>query len=873
MEEIIGYFNSAFDYVMADDIWNPLKKVVSFNHGFNNEDNFFELTILTKEYATISELYYYYEHESSETSITLDTLRTPELFQRLSLSKILVVILCRMAKIANVKVTSMAWNVIAAHIFCPLGFVIVDEGKTCDDYLNIGPQANSNALTIYTNLALEHGTLKDPFISSTITKEISENIGLKFKEISRVDGILNYLIFKIEKDPLVMETRRVLNEERKSDKYRFSIRLEKHPETQTPETSIALLRSSDSVLEIPFKVKEDNTMKIIRELDDENFTGVSLYKVLLCVLCNLCIEKGLDLYIYHPVNPEPPDSPVPSLSSQEASLAEMGFTRDRSIRPKPFVSQSNSELGLGGLGDDIAMVFYSEGKNPFTSLNLDLSLLTLPGVSSSESEELKEEFRELKDEIAYLVHTLPLEYQLKLSLVGPLELSQSDQADTARAMNKLISELCIRARKTARSGNVPFETGAVADQVSRIAYDGLIEHSNPDEPRSSSTSGNITRENEYAVSGWRDTIARKLITVNQRDSRLSELLAKSDGEQANSRRTQLRRMLGAITLRVLDEETETEMFHAWSCTVPVDVETSHRGAGGSAVVKYDLHRFTDSPGTDYQAVIDVIRIKGFGFFADNRTSFRVLQSLLSSPRNPNAFGYRVCTSMADSINDVIKGAPPFNRPASIQKYSTILSGESMGCLLLGRMAPSLDKGSATFHFRNPLLLNHELDIPKGVQTFIAYADSADNVVGASRIRRPRSEMHRVCLNREEVVMLPLKGKPCKGGRPSILKAVLGSNHDCMVKLLESNIEAENENSSGGGAPHDLEAEVCLALPDDMILSEEDLASLGADMSDEDDDIPSGAVGGSPGPNNSFSLAAAALLMLAVTVSASIAGAR
>ncbi len=84
-----------------------------------------------------------------------------------------------------------------------------------------------------------------------------------------------------------------------------------------------------------------------------------------------------------------------------------------------------------------------------------------------------------------------------------------------------------------------------------------------------------------------------------------------------------------------------------------------------------------------------------------------------------------------------------------------------------------------------------LDIPKGVTTHIAYAETNDNVVGVSGIRREKSKMRRACFCESEggpnVTLLPLKGTPCSVGVPSVIQITLGRNHECIRDLLKLNI--------------------------------------------------------------------------------------
>ena len=130
------------------------------------------------------------------------------------------------------------------------------------------------------------------------------------------------------------------------------------------------------IVSIPFVITEVDAMTVTREFDVDSFTGdSSLYKVLLCVMCNLCIAHGLNLYVYPRTQESTRDSPpaigVPSLTSQLRSLTPMGFTMDRS---NPFVSRADSEFGVGdptGVAEDIAFVFYSKGKMPFTRDDMD----------------------------------------------------------------------------------------------------------------------------------------------------------------------------------------------------------------------------------------------------------------------------------------------------------------------------------------------------------------------------------------------------------------------------------------------------------------------------------------------------------------------
>jgi hypothetical protein len=365
--------------------------------------------------------------------------------------------------------------------------------------------------------------------------------------------------------------------------------------------------------------------------------------------------------------------------------------------------------------------------------------------------------------------------------------------ETAVTINLQLSKLCVNARKKARTGRSSPDVKAAADRISRIAFSGLV--------------GDGVRERSRA------NIMHGLI--DKKNAALTPYLRRIEGETA--RRTMLRRVLGAMSLFVFgegvadasagdegadagdagNEAAETVMFHSESYTIPVEIE-----GRGSAVVEYKLHRFTDTPGTDYREVTDVIDVSGFGHFASSSTSARVLQSLVVRPGNPGSFGETVCAAMAQSMNAAIeKGRAP-DGSETVRMYSAIFSADSMGCLLLGRMAKSLDPDvlrNATFHFRNPLLLSPTLDIPKGVSTYVAYAETKDNVVAASGVRRAKSKMRRACLDRSggtNVQLLPLRGAPCSEGRPRLMEIVLGRNHSCILELLVLNIKAESAETSG-----------------------------------------------------------------------------
>lgn len=516
--------------------------------------------------------------------------------------------------------------------------------------------------------------------------------------------------------------------------------------------------------------------------------------------------------------------------------------------------------------------------------------LTSPDVGArpSESEVLETQYETVKIRIDELVGKVP---ELKTSLSLPDVVAYpGDPSLTADAMNKQLSALCIGARRKARLGGLTPEIGSVVDTISRTAYSGLIEYPPPGEPSGSSASEEGPAESDDTVSDWRGFIVDEL-SNKRKYADLDAYLAEIPEE--TPRRTRLRHMLGAVSLRLFGgeagesgEAAEDEMFYSGSYTIPVEIETDRPSARGRAVAKFALHRFTDSPGEDYRAVRDLINVDGFGKFADYPTSLRVLRSLILSPGNPKAFGNRVCASMAAKINTVEASSP---------NYSVVFSGESMGCLLLGRMAPLLKTiEKDVFHFRNPLLLNPKLDLPTGVTTHIAYAETEDRVVGFSGLRRKKSKMHQACFNKgkaSKIVLLPLSGAPCTAGGPRMVKYVLGSNHLCIMDLLINNIEAETGKTAGGvtggyapstdGDGGIGDGDVCLTLPGALFLEEEELKALaagaegaGGDSVDvETEEAGAAYAGGSPGPNNGSSFAAAALLMLAVTVSASIAGAR
>jgi hypothetical protein len=249
--------------------------------------------------------------------------------------------------------------------------------------------------------------------------------------------------------------------------------------------------------------------------------------------------------------------------------------------------------------------------------------------------------------------------------------------------------------------------------------------------------------------------------------------------------------------------------------------------------------------------------------------------------------------MAEKINEICS---PNTFSTSVE-YNKILSGFSMGCLLLGRMSSQIVTESTTrFYFLNPLLLKPELDLPTKHTTYIAYADTKDRVVKVSGISREKSKMSRACLNKRDgrdIVMLPLHGEPCRGDSwlSNPLSLVVGKNHLCFDKLLIENILSVNQQTAGGGAEEpepeyhlNEHGDVCVIIPPVLVFNEEDLQNLEAANNvpyqslltegtvGDDHTTHNPVSGGSPGPSNGLSSTAAALLMLAVTLCASFAGA-
>jgi hypothetical protein len=299
------------------------------------------------------------------------------------------------------------------------------------------------------------------------------------------------------------------------------------------------------------------------------------------------------------------------------------------------------------------------------------------GFSIKKTDELTGKYVRMQSEITGIRESLPGEDIQALGLPDLIQNPGADMATTAEAIDRQLIILCVRARKKARTGGLSYDAGTAADRISRIAFSGLVTGEDGDDP----------------VQRWRDAIAKELVGKKHVD--LNEHLAKTEGE--TRRRTQLRHVLGAMSLRVFGdgstEEDEAEMFHSGSYRIPVEIDTGSWTGRGPVAVEYDLHRFTDTPGADYTAVTDVINISGLGHFASYPTSISVLRSLLLRPGNEASFGERVCQSMLASINKALNGARASNNPASVWKHSQIFLGDSMGCLLLGRLAKTLDAAS------------------------------------------------------------------------------------------------------------------------------------------------------------------------------------
>lgn len=294
---------------------------------------------------------------------------TPLKFRRLSLNLTLRIILCKMAAVLEMDVASDATNVITIHTLCELGFKIINPELSspqtpCESYREIGNIDDSDAWGKYEYMVLEHGRLKIP-------SEFEDRVNLMSKVFQKMieclpytNLILDSLVSAMYGDNLVSELGKL------PSKSKIIVNVQ-YFNVQRCELCIAYGMGKEyehirRILRIPFIV-QDKTATLLSTFDADSFTGVSMYKLVLCVLCNLCIKCEFDVRIYLNNNSG-------SLISQITSLKYLGFQREGS---NSFVPQMDSESGVGNLGaldEHIAMVFYSEGKRPFTKDDMDQRL-------------------------------------------------------------------------------------------------------------------------------------------------------------------------------------------------------------------------------------------------------------------------------------------------------------------------------------------------------------------------------------------------------------------------------------------------------------------------------------------------------------------
>lgn len=404
MSNVEKLVSTAYDNVINEKLWEPLKSVMSFQFrvedgltGVVEDKAYFKIIITSKPgtwwWSYISFSYYVTGPQEPDDYIYIEQSETEIEFRKLSLNTILRVVLCKMAERLNVKVTSNAISPISAYTLCNMGFQMIssEEDETCENYSKIVDRKSFFERVIDAEFVLNPGGLKGPTYTLEILRKKSEILRSAFR-LPQIDKLIDDLLHGIYIDTLVGEIQEGMNTLMKvPDEYKILIIRPpsddpskrdfysmSHPPVSNP--TIILKRGWNIILRIPFILNNDGKMTILKEFDVENFTGdSSLYKVLLCVLCNLCIRSKLDLYIYPRTSSSAHDSSAPSLSSQLSSLNRMGFTLDRS---NPFVARFESEFGVGDLGDlddDISMVFYSEGKRPFTRDDMDPRLFPESG--------------------------------------------------------------------------------------------------------------------------------------------------------------------------------------------------------------------------------------------------------------------------------------------------------------------------------------------------------------------------------------------------------------------------------------------------------------------------------------------------------------
>jgi hypothetical protein len=363
----------AYNEVMDYDIWKPLKVILMFNLvEFANKDLLqFRIDVKRKMHPDqeMSSLWFFYmditDEEKCRIHIVLSTTR--EQFRKRSLNTILRVILCKMAATLNVKVTSNAVNVISGHTLCNLGFEILNsrDNDTCRKYDELlqNNVRTDNVIYIDANLELQPGKL--------ILPEFFDNLEGYLEVLIKGSEDLHrdYIYFKKSEkfvDALAADT--------------LAQNIMGHYEGKTlgimphggVDGGIEMYFGNDEesskykIIGIPFKVRR-NTVTLLSTFDAESFTGVSMYKLVLCVLCNLCIALGLDMRIY-------PNKNSGSLESQIESLEGLGFQQEQSktvMNPLFQGTQDSGVENLAYLEEDIAMVFYSEGKRPFNKNDMD----------------------------------------------------------------------------------------------------------------------------------------------------------------------------------------------------------------------------------------------------------------------------------------------------------------------------------------------------------------------------------------------------------------------------------------------------------------------------------------------------------------------
>jgi hypothetical protein len=316
------------------------------------------------------------EEQGTDTYyIDIELSSTPVKFRRLSLNLVLRIILCKMAAVLKMDVTSWAVNNITAHTLCELGFQIknTDSDKkpirTCEHYKTISNKDDADVWETDENMFLEHGDLKIPLDFENKVKLMSNIFPTMIECLPYTNTVIQSLVTAIYGDVLVSELRQLPLKSKIILKIQYynvkmcelCIAYRMGDEYQQENDHI-----SSPTFRIPFVVR-DNTVTLLSIFDAESFTGVSMYKLVLCVLCNICIARGLNMRIY-------PNNNSGSLKSQIESLEGLGFEQEQStnvVNPLFQEPQVGGVEDLGYIDEDIAMVFYSEGKQPFTKDDMD----------------------------------------------------------------------------------------------------------------------------------------------------------------------------------------------------------------------------------------------------------------------------------------------------------------------------------------------------------------------------------------------------------------------------------------------------------------------------------------------------------------------